>query len=119
MSLPGQVGDAERQRQRRTAAALVDLLAAAIQADLPALTWSVTVTSELVGRCTAMDMPTRRREFEAWARFLAPVRRWPEHAHGGVSHLRATHTDHPPGIDVVVVADIYHQPVDGLVEVDR
>ena len=116
MSLFGPVTDSERRGwQRRDALALVDLLADAHKADLPPIVWQVGATGGLLGRCLTADPSARRAEFEAWAAFLAPVSRWPEHTHAGRTHLHATRERTGAGVEVVVIADLYDEPT----EVDR
>jgi hypothetical protein len=112
VSILGPVTDAERRGwQRRNAFALVELLKAANDVDLPPLAWSVTTVTGLVGRCTEMGAQAQREAFEAWAKFLAPVKRWPERRNSDRIHLHATRERYGagPGVQVVIMADLYDE----------
>jgi hypothetical protein len=113
MSILGPVTAAERRGwQRRNALALVELLKAAHEGDLPPLAWSVTTVTGLVGRCTEMGAQAQREAFEAWATFLAPVERWPERRNSDRTHLHATRERYGTGqgVQVVIMADLYDEP---------
>ena len=94
--------------QRRAARGLVELLDAAAKADLPVLTWQVSSTRPLVGRCLNLDMPARQRAFQRWCDFLGEVDQWPAHGGHGTTHLHATRRRWGrERVDVTVLADIH------------
>ncbi len=109
MNVTGPITDAERNGwQLRNAVALVDLLKAAHEADLPTISWRVTVT-DLIGTCERPDAADARAVFGAWARHLhAETAEVPV---GGAVRLRATREGYGPhAVRVVVLADVVGEP---------
>ncbi|MHB6909001.1 hypothetical protein [Streptomyces sp. DB-54] len=80
----------EHRWQLRTAEVLTRLLKHGIDAELPALMWTVASNGTLIGEASVLQPNAdRRAAFEAWAQFLGRYgRRWPEHDRmNGGTHL--------------------------------
>ncbi|GIH11771.1 hypothetical protein Rhe02_98380 [Rhizocola hellebori] len=90
--------------QRKAAAALHEMMDAAVDQQLPLVTWQLGVAGTLMGRCIGADMNARYDAFVRWTSFLG-IAGWNHWEANGTTHLYGI-TQGFRGCQVSMAADL-------------
>ncbi len=90
--------------QRKAAAALHEMMDAAVEHRLPLVTWQLGIAGTLMGRCIGADMGARYDAFVRWTSFLGIVG-WNQREANGTTHLYGI-TEGFRGCQVSIAADL-------------